>query len=95
MYDTMYDVDDPRIPVFRTETGKAECDLCPILVLNFVPTGKVLEPRMRFVDDDHLNVEEMAGMCAEALEDGNVLRLREVDIRHGEEELWVGEKESK
>ena len=67
-----YDVNGSGVPIFRTERGKAECNLCPVLASNFVPACKL---RTGFVDDNHLYVEEIIGMCGETLDHGYVRRL--------------------
>ncbi len=76
-----YDVDGSIVPVFGTESGKAVCNVCPVLASNFVPTW---EARSGLVNEDHSNVEQVVRMCAQALDDRSFCRLRGVVIVGGD-----------
>lgn len=69
--DATYDVDGSIVPIFRTERGKAVCNLCPVLASNFVPTCEGLNMAApRFVDDDHPYVKKIFGICIQTLDEG-------------------------
>jgi hypothetical protein len=54
----VYDIDGSRVPVFRSESGKALGDLGPVFASNFVSTWV---ESTRVVEDDQANVTVVVG----------------------------------